>query len=83
MSVFAIPLGSPRNVAEGSWCVSLDVKGIKAGSSSSSSSASSLRPILFENFGGRRKTCDCTGEEDDEDAELEDGESRGSGCGER
>jgi hypothetical protein len=59
------------------------VKGINAGSSSSSSSASSLKPILFVNFGGRRKSRDCTGEEDDEEAELEDGESRVSGCGDR
>jgi hypothetical protein len=56
---------------------------MNAGSSSSSSSASSLRPIFVEaNFGGRRKSRDCTGEDEEEEEELE-GEESGSGCGER
>lgn len=55
---------------------------MKAGSSSSSS-ASSLSPILFVNFGGRLKKRLWTGEEDDDDSALDDGDERGSGCGER
>jgi hypothetical protein len=77
-----MPLGSPRRVAEGSWCASPDVNGRNAGSSSSSSSASSLKPsLLGGNLGGRRKTRDCAGEEDD-DSEVS-GEDRLSSCGDR
>jgi hypothetical protein len=60
-----------------------EAKGMNAGSSSSSSSASSESPIFsLGNFGGRRKSRDCTGELEDDDAALEEGEERGSGWGE-
>lgn len=81
-------LGSPRSVADGSWCVVPvsvgEAKGMNAGSSSSSS-ASSDCPSLLENRGGRRRRRLCRGGDssDDESEELADGEERGSGRGER
>lgn len=82
--------GSPRSVAEGSWCGcgSLDeddglAKGRNAGSSSSSSALDLLSASFCEWNFGRRTNRDCTGELDDDEEALADGEERGSGCGDR
>jgi hypothetical protein len=85
----AIFLGSPLNVALGSWCgvgsAEPAANGINAGSSSSSS-PSSDRPTLFDvNRAGLRSNRLCRGgsESDEESSEVDDGDEGGSGLGDR
>jgi hypothetical protein len=83
----AIFLGSPLNVALGSWCPGVSVgptaNGIKAGSSSSSS-PSSDGPSLFEvKRPGLRSNRLCNGgsESDEESSDVDEGDERASGPG--